>query len=181
MLFFSALALGVVTVTGLQNVTEGLQSDATEAVTAEMGLVVPTKLSDNPVLDHVNVTIQDRAVASMWDMYLNHCPRWRPINHIFFQVANICFLMSFLAPHTQTGLLWLRIALILGCSFYALWAWSIECYLDAVLWNGAFILINFVYFAVQFYLLRPIKFHKDIEEVSYFYILSKGFYTYIYK
>ncbi|XP_049872758.1 blood vessel epicardial substance-like isoform X2 [Pectinophora gossypiella] len=164
MLFFSALALGVVT--GLQNVSEPTASDVTEAVsTTDMGLVAPTKLSDSPILDHVNVTIQDPSMASMWDMYLNHCPRWRPINHIFFQVANVCFLLSFLAPHTQTGILWLRVALILGCAFFGLWAWSIECYLDAVLWNSAFIVINFVYFAIQFYLLRPIKFHKDIEEV----------------
>ncbi|CAK1585144.1 unnamed protein product [Parnassius mnemosyne] len=162
MLFISALAIGMIT--GLQNVTTDVPTTDSDIVstTEDMGLLEPTKLSP-PVSDLVNVTIHDR--PAMWDVYLHHCPKWRPINHIFFQVANICFLLSFLAPHTATGLIWLRVALILGCAFSGMWAWSVECYLDAVLWNCAFIVINFVYFAVQFYLMRPIKFHKDIEEV----------------
>ncbi|XP_064072359.1 blood vessel epicardial substance isoform X1 [Vanessa tameamea] len=163
MLFLSALAIGMIT--GLQNVTTEVataESDVgTTAVTDGMGLLETTKSSAGN--DFVNVTIQER--TSMWDLYLNHCPKWRPINHIFFQAANVFFLLSFLAPHTPTGLIWLRVALVLGCAFSGLWAWSIECYLDAVVWNSAFIIINFVYFAVQFYLMRPIKFHKDIEEV----------------
>lgn len=163
MLFLSALAIGMIS--GLQNVTTEVpttESDAGLTTTDGMGLLETTRPSVGS--DFVNVTIQER--PSMWDMYLNHCPKWRPINHIFFQAANVFFLLSFLAPHTPSGLIWLRVALILGCAFSGLWAWSIECYLDAVVWNSAFIVINFVYFAVQFYLMRPIKFHRDIEEVS---------------
>lgn len=163
MLFLSALAIGMIT--GLQNVTTEVpttESDGGSTVTEGMGLLETTKAS--VASDFVNVTIQER--PSMWDMYLNHCPKWRPINHVFFQAANVFFLLSFLAPHTPSGLIWLRVALVLGCAFSGLWAWSIECYLDAVVWNSAFFIINFVYFAVQFYLMRPIKFHKDIEEVS---------------
>ncbi|CAH0720212.1 unnamed protein product, partial [Brenthis ino] len=162
MLFLSALAIGMIS--GLQNVTTEVpttESDAGLTTTDGMGLLETTRPSVGG--DFVNVTIQER--PSMWDMYLNHCPKWRPINHIFFQAANVFFLLSFLAPHTPSGLIWLRVALILGCAFSGLWAWSIECYLDAVVWNSAFIVINFVYFAVQFYLMRPIKFHRDIEEV----------------
>ncbi|XP_063534566.1 uncharacterized protein LOC134744619 isoform X3 [Cydia strobilella] len=160
MLFISALAIGMVT--GLQNATTDVAavSDVTGAPRREMVLDAP-KLAPPSQLD--NVTVQDR--PSMWDMYLNPCGKWRPINHIFFQVANVFFLLSFLAPHTPTGLIWLRVALILGCTFSGIWAWSIECHLDAVLWNSAFVAINFVYFSVHFYLMRPIKFHKDIEEV----------------
>lgn len=170
MLFLSALAIGMI---GLQNATTDVPSSSELAVTSptpvaelaveEMGLVETTRLS-TATGDLVNVTVQER--PSMWDLYLNHCPKWRPVNHIFFQVANLFFLLSFLAPHTPGGLMWLRVALILGCTFSGLWAWSIECYLDAVLWNSAFIVINFVYFSVQFYLMRPIKFHKDLEEVN---------------
>lgn len=166
MLFLSALAFGVIT--GLQNVTEVPTGSETTVKTSEMGLVAPTKVSDSPTIDHVNVTIHERPFsASMWDLYLNHCPKWRPINHIFFQVANVFFLLAFLAPHSPKGLIWLRVALVLGCAFSGMWAWSIECYLDAVVWNSVFIVINFLYFALQFYLLRPIKFHKDIEEVIF--------------
>lgn len=172
MLFISALAIGMIT--GLQNVTtEVSTTDSDVAITTEdMGLPEPTRLAP-PAGDSVNVTLQDR--PSMWDVYLHHCPKWRPVNHIFFQVANACFLASFLAPHTPAGLVWLRVALVLGCTFSGLWAWSVQCYLDAVLWNSAFIVINFVYFAVQFYLMRPIKFHKDIEEVRFY--LSKFYFS----
>ncbi|XP_069358041.1 blood vessel epicardial substance-like isoform X2 [Maniola hyperantus] len=159
MLFLSALAIGMIT--GLQNVTTEVPTTESDVEsTTDMGLPEPTKPS--VVTDFVNVTIQER---SMWDLYLNHCPKWRPVNHVFFQAANVFFLLSFLAPHTPGGLIWLRVALIVGCAFSGLWAWSIECYLDAVVWNSVFIAINFVYFSVQFYLLRPIKFHKDIEAV----------------
>lgn len=169
MLFIGALAIGMIT--GLQNVTEAPVTDTniTESTTktTEMVLVAPTKLEPPSDLNHVNITIPELPI-SMWDLYLNHCPKWRPINHVFFQVANIFLLLSFLAPHTQSGLLWLRVGLVLGCAFSGMWAWSVECYLDGVLWNCAFVVINFVYFSVQFYLLRPIKFHKEIEEVSWF-------------
>lgn len=168
MLFLSALAIGMIT--GLQNVTTeapATTTDLTEAPTStepDMGLVETTRLSGQ-TRDFVNVTLQEQ--PSMWDLYINHCPRWRPINHVFFQVANIFFLFSFLTPHTSSGLIWLRASLMVGCVFYGLWAMSIECFLDALVWNSAFVVINFVYFAVQLYLMRPIKFHKEIEEVSY--------------
>lgn len=182
MLIISALITGMVT--GLQNITTespSMISDITTSLNTkdkvpEMGLVEPTKLS-LPTSDMVNVSIHDQ--PSMWDLYLHHCSKWRPINHIFFQVANIFFLMSFLAPHTDIGQIWLRVGLMMGCAFSGMWAWSVECYLDAVLWNSVFILINFVYFSYQFYLMRPIKFHKEIEEVSTFKLNYKAFFNFM--
>lgn len=173
MLFLSALAIGMIT--GLQNATTEVptSTDLAESTAEDfttMGLVETTKLTGQTA-DFVNVTLQER--PSMWDLYLNHCPKWRPINHVFFQVANIFFLFSFLAPHSANGLIWLRASLMIGCGFFGLWAMTIECFLDAVVWNSVFVVINFVYFAVQLYLMRPIKFHKEIEEVSWFYLLFK--------
>ncbi|CAG9787934.1 unnamed protein product [Diatraea saccharalis] len=169
MLFLGALAIGMIT--GLQNVTTEVGttgSDVTEAAATEtsssaMGLLETTKLSGSQGGDFVNVTLHEQ--PSMWDLYLKHCPKWKPIDNVFFQVANVFILLSFLAPHTPTGLVWMRVGLVLGCAFSGVWAWSIECFLDGVLWNATFVVINFVYFSVQFYLIRPIKFHKDIEEV----------------
>lgn len=179
MLFISALAIGVIS--GLQNVTELSTTtevlETTTEVTLEMVLVETTRLPPH-TKDLVNVTMHDR--PSMWDVYLHHCPRWRPINHIFFQAANVFFLLSFLAPHSPVGLIWLRVGLMLGCAFSGMWAWSVECYLDAVVWNCAFIVINFIYFSVQFYLMRPIKFHKDIEEVSARFFINTKFLNFFY-
>lgn len=169
MLLLSAIAISMIT--GIQNVTDiPSTTDVTEETeeSTTMGLVETTRLSGQTA-DFVNVTLQDR--PSMWDLYLNHCPKWRPINHVFFQIANIFFLFSFLAPHSPNGLIWVRAALMIGCGFFGLWAMTIECFLDGVVWNSAFVVINFVYFGVQLYLMRPIKFHKEIEEVLTIFII----------
>lgn len=165
MLILSAFAISIVA--GLQNVTEPTGgSNVTVGINpTDMGLLAPTKAPDPRVLDHLNVTIQDH--TSMWDMYLHQCSSWKPINHIFFQVTNACFLLAFLAPVTPSGLIWLRVCLVLGCAFSGFHAWM-ECNLDAVIWGCAFLVINIGYLAVQVYLLRPIKFHKEIEEVTFF-------------
>nr|XP_053604511.1 blood vessel epicardial substance-like isoform X2 [Plodia interpunctella] len=165
MLFLGALAIGVLT--GLQNLTTELPtsvSDVTEASsTTEMLLQETTKMSSEYNYDIINITIEERYV--LFGFHINICTKWRPTHHVLYQVANVIFLLSFLAPHTSNGLVGLRLGLITGCVVMGLWAWSFECHLDALLWNGAFIVVNLVYFAVQLYLIRPITFHQEIEEV----------------
>ncbi|KAK0173515.1 hypothetical protein PV328_006700 [Microctonus aethiopoides] len=87
------------------------------------------------------------------------------INHIYFQLANAFFLLSHLAPSGIHGVLYLRCTLLVGCAFLALWGWAIACWLDAALWNGLFVAINFVHVCTLLYRLRPVKFSKEIEEV----------------
>lgn len=88
------------------------------------------------------------------------------VNHIYFQLANAFFLLSHLAPSGIHGVLYLRCTLLVGCAFLALWGWTIACWLDAALWNALFVAINFVHVCTLLYKLRPIKFSREIEEVS---------------
>lgn len=88
------------------------------------------------------------------------------VNHIYFQLANAFFLLSHLAPSGIHGVLYLRCTLLVGCAFLALWGWTIACWLDAALWNALFVAINFVHVCTLLYKLRPIKFTREIEEVS---------------
>lgn len=88
------------------------------------------------------------------------------VNHIYFQLANVFFLLSHLAPSGIHGVLYLRCTLLVGCAFLALWGWTIACWLDAALWNALFVAINFVHVCTLLYKLRPIKFTREIEEVS---------------
>ncbi|XP_059485000.1 popeye domain-containing protein 3-like isoform X3 [Neocloeon triangulifer] len=102
-------------------------------------------------------------IASMLDnMY---CAKWGPANHMYFQLANTFFLLSYLAPNGTYGILYLRSTLLVGCALFALWGWTVLCSLDAFLWNANFVAINFIHVCVLLYYLRPVKFSKEIEEV----------------
>lgn len=94
------------------------------------------------------------------------CEHWDDLNHIYFQIANIFFFLSYLAPNGVYGMLYLRSSLMVGCIFFALWSWAVKCYLDALLWNLTFVFINFVYVCSSLFYMSPYKFQKEIEEVS---------------
>ena len=94
------------------------------------------------------------------------CLKWEPVNHVYFQLANTFFFLSYLAPNGMYGILYLRCTLLVGCAFFALWGWAIFCSFDAFLWNATFVAINFVQVCILTYHLRPIKFTKEVEEVS---------------
>lgn len=97
------------------------------------------------------------------------CLKWEPVNHIYFQLANTFFFLSYLAPNGIYGILYLRCAVLVGCAFFALWGWAVLCSFDAFLWNVTFVAINFIQVCVLTYHLRPVKFTKEIEEVSGFF------------
>jgi hypothetical protein len=100
-----------------------------------------------------------------------YCAKWGPTNHMYFQLANTCFFLSYLAPNGTYGILYLRFTLLVGCALFALWGWTVLCSLDAFLWNANFVAINFVHVCVLLYHLRPIKFTREIEEVSKIFLL----------
>lgn len=105
------------------------------------------------------------------------CEHWDDLNHIYFQIANIFFFLSYLAPNGLYGMLYLRSSLMVGCIFFALWSWSVKCYLDALVWNLTFVFINFVYICSSLFYMRPYKFQKEIEEVSCLYFSIMYFVT----
>ena len=56
--------------------------------------------------------------------------------------------------------------LAIGCFFFALWGWVVLCAFDTFLWNAFFTLINIVHGIVVLFSLRPVRFDKQVEEVS---------------
>ncbi|XP_071530559.1 popeye domain-containing protein 3-like isoform X2 [Panulirus ornatus] len=93
------------------------------------------------------------------------CTNWLPINHIYFQLANIFLFLSYLAPNGIYGILYLRITLTIGCTFFCLWGWVVLCSFDTFLWNAIFVLINVVHVIVICYYLRPVRFTPELEQV----------------
>ncbi|XP_035208156.1 blood vessel epicardial substance-like isoform X1 [Stegodyphus dumicola] len=105
-------------------------------------------------------------VSSSADFSWTLCfDQWLPPNHILFQLANAFLFLSYLAPVGIHGLLYLRTCLMIGSIFFALWGWIILCALDTLIWNAVFTLINFIHVTIILYMLRPVKFSEEIEEV----------------
>ncbi|XP_026288166.1 blood vessel epicardial substance isoform X1 [Frankliniella occidentalis] len=128
---------------------------------ASMGVTHYEKASTsaNPFLCAKNVSF----ISSVFDISV--CPQWCPVNHMYFQLANTFFFLSYLAPSGLYGLVYLRCTHLIGCALFALWGWSVICSFDAFLWNANFVVINFIHVCVLLYRLRPIKFSKEVEEV----------------
>lgn len=95
------------------------------------------------------------------------CGHWGELNHVYFQIANVFFFLSYLAPNGAYGMLYLRCGLLVGCVFLALWSWTVKCYFDALVWNLTFVFINIVYMCTSLFYMSPYKFQKEIEEVSF--------------
>lgn len=110
-----------------------------------------------------NTTLEEPSQFLEW---ASHClGSWLPPNHILFQIANIFLFLSYLAPVGIYGLLYLRSCLVLGSLFFALWGWLVLCALDTFIWNAVFTLINLVHVGVLLYMLRPVRFSPELEEV----------------
>jgi hypothetical protein len=99
-------------------------------------------------------------------LFVSYCAEWKPVNHVYFQLANTFFFLSYLAPNGMYGILYLRCTLLVGCAFFALWGWAVLCCFDAFLWNATFVGINFIHVCILLYYLRPVKFTREVEEVS---------------
>ena len=94
------------------------------------------------------------------------CHDWLPVNHIYFQLANLFLFLSYLAPNGIYGILYLRITLSIGCFFYSLWGWVILCAFDTFIWNATFVMINIAHVFIICYYLRPVRFSAELEQVS---------------
>lgn len=104
--------------------------------------------------------------SQTWPYFDTGCAEWLPINHIYFQLANTCLFLSYLAPAGLWGLIYLRVVLAVASFFFALWGWVILCAFDTFLWNAIFTLINLVHGVYLLCSLRPVRFDKQVEEVN---------------
>ena len=100
----------------------------------------------------------------LWPYFYTGC-LWLPINHVSFQLAHVFLCLSYLAPPTLYGLIYLRLVLAIGSAFLASWACFVICAFDTFLWNSLFLLINAVHAVVLIFSLRTVKLGPQIEEV----------------
>nr|CAH0102370.1 unnamed protein product [Daphnia galeata] len=124
----------------------------------------------------INSSLSDSTIQDVWSNpsvnwsvvwpYLNTgCLEWLPINHFYFQLANVFLFLSYLAPAGLYGLIYLRLMLAIGSAFLSIWGWIIICAFDTFLWNAIFFLINAVHAVVLIFSLKPMALDEQVEQV----------------
>ncbi|PNF30494.1 hypothetical protein B7P43_G10872 [Cryptotermes secundus] len=92
------------------------------------------------------------------------CAGWKDPQHILFQLANACFVISYASPSSVYGVLFMHSALIFGFMLFSFWAWNIICAPDIFSWNFSFMLLNMGQLVYIIYQRRPVKFDPELEE-----------------
>ncbi|XP_069689834.1 popeye domain-containing protein 3-like isoform X2 [Periplaneta americana] len=176
MLFVSALAAVLVEVSGNAGSVGWSVSSSMDSNTTFMPVMSSTSPSATMgVADETDVTKlhessedwpnEPHNVSFLPALFVSYCAEWKPVNHVYFQLANTFFFLSYLAPNGMYGILYLRCTLLVGCAFFALWGWAVLCCFDAFLWNATFVGINLIHVCILLYYLRPVKFTREVEEV----------------
>lgn len=100
--------------------------------------------------------------------WLNLCKDWtQSPNSMYYHITYGLFLIGFLAPANFVGWIWLRVTVVVGSLIMFYWGWFHECDQDTVIWSTLFFIVNFIYLTLALIKLRPVKFDKEIEAVSY--------------
>ncbi|XP_046426816.1 popeye domain-containing protein 3 isoform X2 [Neodiprion pinetum] len=89
---------------------------------------------------------------------------WQQPQHILFQLANFCFALSYSAPSSKKGILFMHSVLIVGFILFSGWAWHVICAPDIFSWNFSFLVLNIGQLVYIVYRMRPIRFDPELEE-----------------
>jgi len=87
------------------------------------------------------------------------------VEDILFHLANMLFLLSYLAPPSRYGQVFLHSGLCIGFLIFATWAWNIVCEHVVFIWYFAFLVFNAGQLLYILYQMRPIMFDEDIETI----------------
>lgn len=119
--------------------------------------------------DYITSTVDNFNLTFNYNNYSistgSPCNSWTDIQHIFFQLANICFTIAYLSSNTKKGVLFMHSWLIFGLILFCGWAWNVICAPDIFVWNFVFILINIGQIFYTIFQLRPVQFDSELEEI----------------
>ena len=109
-------------------------------------------------------TIRDANSALLNSSYINSQSDSSnmAVEDILFHVANVLFILSYLAPPTRYGQVLLHSGLCIGFLIFATWAWNIVCAPDVFVWYFAFLVFNagqllYILYQVIFYKFTLLK------------------------
>lgn len=93
------------------------------------------------------------------------CPHGHQPQHVLYHLANVCFVISYLAPNTKPGMLFMHILLIFGFLLFSTWAWNVVCAPDVFSWNFFFVLLNMGQTLYILYTMRQVKIPVELEDI----------------
>jgi hypothetical protein len=140
---------------------------------------ISTNLDDGALhhnTHHHNNHNQHRTADLLWSFIANklqtliagQCHSTYSLQPLYYHIGCAFFLLAFLAPsHRHGAALYMRCMLCFGCILFAMWSYLVECRPDVLLWSAIFILANLIHMVILICKLRPVKFDKEIEEVSF--------------
>lgn len=160
------MALGLVE-TG--NSDEAIQSNDT---LIEDTQIVSTNDASDGSLHHQDASSSDL----VWTLFARHlgaltsdqCRSTYILQPLYYHIGCAFFLLAFLAPSYRYGAaaLYMRGMLVIGSILFAMWSYLTECRPDVLIWSAIFFAANLIHMIVLTCKLRPVKFEKEIEEVS---------------
>lgn len=118
---------------------------------------------------------QEEAFDLVWTFVSKHlnsliagqCHSTYSLQPLYYHIGCAFFLLAFLAPsHRHGAALFMRCMFIFGSVLFAMWSYLSECRPDVLLWSAIFINANLIHLVTLICKLRPVKFDKEIEEVS---------------
>lgn len=97
----------------------------------------------------------------------DQCRAAYTFNHFYYHIGCAFFLLAFLATSYRYGnALYMRCMFTFGCVLFLMYSYLVECHPDVLIWTLMFIVINLIHMILLISKLRPVKFEKEIEEVS---------------
>ncbi|KFM81950.1 Popeye domain-containing protein 3, partial [Stegodyphus mimosarum] len=110
--------------------------------------------------------MDDNATLAKSNITIFVCPEGQhEPQHVMYQLANVCFIVAYLAPSNNTGLLFMHSILILGFFLFSMWAWNVVCAPDIFSWNFFFVLLNMGQMLYVLYTMRKVKFPLELEDI----------------
>ena len=97
--------------------------------------------------------------------YIPQCPQWVPLNHIFFQIANMFLLTSSITPESPDTTILRRVLQIFAFSTLSLWGWTIACGLDIMGWSFTLALTNLLSLISTIWRKSGWKLSPDMEQI----------------
>ncbi|GIY80684.1 popeye domain-containing protein 3 [Caerostris darwini] len=113
----------------------------------------------SPNVTFPNVTFPNRTLN------VTCTPEQQHPQHALYHLANICYIVSYLAPRGKRGLLFMHSLLILGFFLFAMWAWNIVCSPNIFSWNFFFVLLNLGQVLQILYSMRKVKLPLELEDI----------------
>lgn len=128
---------------------------------------ISTNLDDGASRQDQSDLVWTFVTKQLSPLVAGQCHSTYSLQPLYYHLGCAFFLLAFLAPsHRHGAALYARCMLIFGCILFAMWSFLTECRPDVLLWSAIFIIANLIHMVILICKLRPVKFEREIEEVS---------------